>query len=148
MRIRTAAENDFATVTELLEKLGRPRVTSQNYAACRQIYVDQLADPDSEMIVAVDDSGALVGFCSIHFRNRLNYAVKQTWVSDLIVDRRARGRGTARALLDQAEKLGAERGCDEVTLESDYGSSEAHLLYTAAGMQDAGKSFRKPIQRG
>jgi GNAT superfamily N-acetyltransferase len=144
MTVRNAQETDFVRVTELLETLGRARVTHDSYAAARQVYLDQLADPDAAHLVAID-GGVVVGFCSLHFRSRLNHTTPQAWIPDLFVDRAARGRGTAKTLLIEAERLARERGCHELALESGYERSEAHLLYSAAGMQDAGKYFRKAL---
>ncbi len=144
MTVRRAQATDFGRVTELLEALGRARVTHDSYANARQVYFDQLEDPNACHLVAIDN-GAVVGFCSLHFRSRLNHTAPQAWIPDLFVDRASRGRGTAKTLLIEAERISRERGCYELTLESGYERSEAHLLYSAAGMQDAGKFFRKAL---
>jgi len=143
--IRRAQLSDFAAVSDLLEQLGRGRVTHETYAACREIYAAQLEDPSTDHLVAVGDRGKVVGFCSLHYRTRLNRPRPQAWIPDLVVTSAARGRGTARALLDRAEALARERGCWEVTLESRHERRDAHLLYTAAGMQEVGKTFRKEL---
>ena len=144
MTVRRAQATDFGRVTELLEALGRDRITHDSYARAREVYFAQLEDPDSHHLVAVDN-GVVAGFCSLHFRSRLNHVEPQAWIADLYVDRVSRGRGTAKALLIEAERIARDRGCYELTLESGYDASEAHLLATAAGMQDAGKFFRKAL---
>ena len=144
MTVRPAQDTDFARVTELLEALGRAHVSHDSYALARQVYLDQLADPDAAHLVAIDN-GVVAGFCSLHFRTRLNHTAPQAWIPDLFVDPPTRGRGTAKALLIEAERLARDRGCYELTLESGYERSEAHLLYSADGMQDAGKFFRKAL---
>jgi GNAT superfamily N-acetyltransferase len=143
--IRPAVISDFVRVTELLELLGRPRITHEDYAACRDIYGAQLEDPNTYHLVAVDSHDDAVGFCSLHFRVRLNRPELEAWVPDLIVRDSARGRGTARALLHEAERTARERGCRRITLESGDDRSAAHLLYRAAGMQDAGRVFHKSL---
>ena len=145
MTIRRAQLSDFAAVSDLLEQLGRGRVTHETYAACRQVYAAQLEDPGTEHLVAIDERGNVVGFCSLHYRTRLNRPGPQAWIPDLVVTSPARGRGTARAMLDEAEALARERGCWEITLESSHERREAHLLYTAAGMQEVGRTFRKAL---
>jgi GNAT superfamily N-acetyltransferase len=144
MTVRSAQETDFVRVAELLEALGRPRIAHDGYARARQLYLDQLADPNAAHLVVVD-GGVVVGFCSLHFRTRLNRAAPQAWIPDLFVDPASRGRGAAKTLLIAAEKEARDRGCYELALESSYDRSEAHLLYSAAGMQDAGKFFRKAL---
>jgi GNAT superfamily N-acetyltransferase len=146
MNVRPAQEEDFGTITRLLEELGRPAVTLRTRAECKAIFAEQLADPNAEHLVAVTDRDMIVGFCSLHFRSRLNQPDPQAWIPDLIVDSARRGRGVARLLLAAAEERAHERGCFEVTVESSsYARNEADLLYTGAGMTDAGKSFRKAL---
>ena len=144
MLVRPAHESDFAQVTELLEELGRPRVAYDRYGDVRDLYLSQLDDPDAEHLVAVE-SGAVVGFCSMHFRRRLNRMDPEAWIPDLIVTREARGHGTARSLLLEAEERARARGCWAIALESGHDRSDAHLLYRMAGMEEAGKFFRKPL---
>jgi GNAT superfamily N-acetyltransferase len=147
MTIRTAQESDFAQITELLEELGRPRVTNATYGELRDLFLSQLSDADTEHLVAID-AGAVIGFCSLHFRRRLNRVEPEAWIPDLIVTQDARGHGTARALLLEVEERARRRGCWAVTLESGNDRREAHLLYRAAGMAELGKSFGKPVRRG
>ena len=145
MEIRSATPEDFDPVTRLLEHLGRPTVTPRTRSEVRDVYCEQLADPNSEHLVAVTPRGRVMGFCSLHFRSRLNNIDPQAWIPDLIVDEHDRGRGVARALLGEAERRARERGCTDVTLESGNARKEAHLLYVGAGMQETGKSFRKRL---
>jgi glucosamine-phosphate N-acetyltransferase len=145
VRVRSAEPGDFDAVVGLLEQLGRAEVTDETRERCREIYQAQLADPTADHLVAEDEDGAVVGFCSLHFRDCLNYATPQAWIPDLIVDQRARRRGTGRALLEEAERRARARGCWVLTLESAYWREEAHRLYTTAGMADAAKVFTKSL---
>jgi len=145
MKVRPAKPEDFGAVTRLLEQLGRPTITPRTRTEAQDIYREQLADPNTEHIVAVTPRDRVVGFCSLHFRSRLNQTDPQAWVPDLVVDEHDRGRGIARALLGEAERRARDRGCTDVTLESGYARKEAHLLYVGAGMQETGKFFRKRL---
>ena len=49
----------------------------------------------------------------------------------------------ARALLGEAERLAREAGCHGMTLESGHHRAEAHRLYEAFGMTNAGFYFTK-----
>jgi GNAT superfamily N-acetyltransferase len=143
MKIRSAEPRDFDQVTDLLERLGRATVTDNTRDRCREIYASQVSDPAVDHLVAEEEDGTLVGFCSLHFRKRLNHPTPQAWVPDLYVADHVRRQGLARALLAHAENRAIERGCWEITLESGYQRAEAHKLYGAFGMRDAGKFFRK-----
>jgi GNAT superfamily N-acetyltransferase len=143
MNVRDAEPQDFDVVTELLELLGRAVVTDATRDRCREIYAAQVSDPTAKHFVAENDAGEVVGFCSLHFRNRLNHTTAQAWIPDLFVRESARRQGVARALLEAAERAALDRDCWDLTLESGYQRTEAHLVYTNFGMRDAGKYFRK-----
>jgi GNAT superfamily N-acetyltransferase len=143
MRVRDAEPQYFDAVTHLLELLGRAEVTDATRDRCREIYAGQMSDPAAKHLIAENGDGEVVGFCSLHFRNRLNHATAQAWIPDLFVLDSARRQGVARALLEEAEGAAIERGCWDLTLESAYQRTEAHLLYANFGMRDAGKYFRK-----
>jgi GNAT superfamily N-acetyltransferase len=145
MRVRAARRDDFEAVTRLLEELGRPAVTAATEADCRAVYDKQIFDPDSHHILAEDERG-VIAFVSVHFRARLNHPTEEVWIPDLIVTERARRRGVARALLEEAERRASERGCHAMELESAYFRAEAHHLYRQFKMRDLGKSFYKAIK--
>ena len=143
MRIRAARGDDYEQVTELLEELGRPHVSAGLRPDCFAIFESQVIAPDSHHIVCEDDEGRVVGFCSIHFRSRLNHPTQEAWVPDLIVTEASRMRGIGRALLEEAERRARERGCHALVLESSYQRAEAHHLYRRFQMRDTGKQFAK-----
>jgi len=145
VRVRPGESADFGAVTALLEELGRATVTDGTRDECRAIWERHLGDESATHLVAEDEDGALVGFCSLHFRDRLNFPTPDAWVPDLIVTASARRRGLARALLEEAERLARERGCWQLTLESGYERTEAHELYRALAMIDHGKYFTKAL---
>jgi GNAT superfamily N-acetyltransferase len=145
MTVRPAERRDFPLVSALLEELGRATVTDATRDECRAIFERHLDDPMAAHLVAYEGDGRVVGFCSLHYRERLNFATPDAWVPDLIVTAAARRAGAGWALLSEAERLARERGCWQLTLESANHRTDAHRLYLAFGMEDAGKMFRKPL---
>ena len=141
--VRRAVAEDFEPATRLLEELGRVEVTPATHDAARAIFERHTsdADPDSNHLVAELD-GEVVGFCSLHFRDRLNHPVPDGWIPDLIVAESARRRGVARAILTEAERMCRERGCWALTLESGFQREQAHVLYEEYGMKRMGFYFR------
>ena len=144
MNVRLADSGDFEVATALLEELGRATVTDETRDACRVLFAEHVADGDAAHLVAEDD-GEVIGFCSLHFRERLNHPTPDAWVPDLIVTERARRRGAAMMLLQEAERRARTRGCWQLTLESAYFRTDAHRLYEAFGLDDNGKYFIKPL---
>src|SRR5439155_13619545 len=84
--VRSAEPGDFDDVVRLLVSLGRVEVTDETRDRCRALYEAQLADAAADHLVAEDGGGAIVGFCSLHYLDRLNYVTPQAWVPDLIVE--------------------------------------------------------------
>jgi GNAT superfamily N-acetyltransferase len=141
--VRLAGPSDFDAVTALLEELGRPVVTDRE--ACLQVYARDLEDPEAAHLVAEDHEGAIVGFCSLHFRPRLNHTSPEAWVPDLIVTEAARSKQVGRALLSEAVKRAGERGCHHFALESAHWRKDAHRFYLDFGLNDEALAFGKPL---
>jgi GNAT superfamily N-acetyltransferase len=145
VRVRSAESADFDAVVRLLESLGRVEVTDETRDRCRSMYESHLADPAADHLVAEDEDGTVVGFCSLHYLERLNYVTPHAWVPDLIVDEPRRSGGVGRALLEEAERRARERDCWLLTLESAHWRKEAHRFYEAFGMTDVAKAFAKAL---
>ena len=145
MRVRTARGDDFERVTALLELLGRPAVTGATRADAQAIYERQVHDPDAHHMVAEDDLGRVVAFCSLHFRRRLNHGREEAWIADLFVLDAARRHGVGRTLIDEAERRSRDRGCHAITVDAEYRQAEAHYLARQIRFRDVGKAFRKDL---
>lgn len=145
MSIRTARGDDFDAVASLLEALGRGRVDAAGREDCFAVFEDQVIAPDTHHMVFDDGAGAVIGFCALHFRARLNHATPEAWIAELIVEQSARARGIGRALLEEAERRARNRGCHAIALESSYRGAESHHLFRQLRMRDGGKFFRKEL---
>ena len=145
MEVRPVAEGDFRAVCDLLGELGRPAVGPGTASTCLRTFAADLEDPGADHLLAVDDAGTPIGFCSLHYRRRLNQPTEEAWIPDLIVAERVRSTGVGGALLAEAERRARERGCHQLVLESAYFRERAHAFYLAAGMTDAAKAFAKKL---
>jgi GNAT superfamily N-acetyltransferase len=84
---------------------------------------------DSAVIVAEDDSGELVGFCTAYqdmHSVRFGY---RAWVEDLAVHPGRRSQGIGKALLDAAKAWARERGATHLELDSAETRTDAHRFY-------------------
>jgi GNAT superfamily N-acetyltransferase len=138
--IRPITAEDFDAVAELLAELGRPTLSDESRSAAAAVYRRHVGRSDTASLLAERD-GRPIGFCSLEFRDRLNWGMEQAWIPDLIVTADARGLGAGKALLARAFELAAERGCWSVTLESGYQREVAHELYRSSGMSNDGYYF-------
>lgn len=143
--IRTPEPEDWRPVAALLEELGRPGVLgTRDEEHHRERFVDYLQRTDAFALVA-DIEYDVVGFINVEVRPRLNVALPQGWVPDLVVTEHQRGRGVGRALLEQAEELARERGCWGIALESASWRQDAHAFYATMGWSGGGLSFTKSL---
>ena len=138
--IRPITAGDFDAVAELLAELGRPTLSDASRAAAAEVYRRHVDRSDTASLLAEQD-GRAIGFCSLEFRDRLNWGVEQAWIPDLIVTADARGLGAGKALLRKAFDVARDRGCWSVTLESGYQREVAHELYGSSGMSNDGYYF-------
>jgi GNAT superfamily N-acetyltransferase len=141
--IRAARGDDFDGVAALLEALGRPTLGDETREDARAVYRMQVLDPNTHHMVVESPTGELVGFCSLHYRTRLNHTTEEAWIPDLYVAEHARNRGIGRGLLEEAERRAIARGCWHLTLESGHQRAEAHALYRNFRMRDSGRQFSK-----
>jgi GNAT superfamily N-acetyltransferase len=84
---------------------------------------------DSAVIVAEDDGGELVGFCTAYqdmHSVRFGY---RAWVEDLAVHPGRRSQGIGKALLDAAKAWARERGATHLELDSAETRTDAHRFY-------------------
>jgi GNAT superfamily N-acetyltransferase len=84
---------------------------------------------DCVVLVAEDESGDFVGFCTGYqdmHSVRFGYRV---WVEDLAVDPERRSQGIGKALLDAAKAWARERGATHMELDSAETRADAHRFY-------------------
>ncbi|MGE4405481.1 GNAT family N-acetyltransferase [Pseudomonas sp.] len=141
MRIRDARPADLPAIGTLLEQLG--------YADTETFLAERLAQqgehPDAALLVAERD-GCVVGLISLHFIVQLALAGDFCRVSYLCVDAAARAGGIGAALLEAAQRLAEQRGCDRMELHCDSRRVAAHGFYARLGYEDAPKYFRKSLR--
>ncbi len=142
--IRAITPEDFDAVAALLAELGRPALSDASRPAAEDVYRRHVERSNTASLLAELD-GRPIGFCSLEYRERLNWGIEQAWIPDLIVTAGARGVGAGKALLARAFELAAERGCWSVTLESGFQRSVAHQLYRSSGMSNDGYYFLLPM---
>jgi GNAT superfamily N-acetyltransferase len=143
--LRQARGDDFEAVAALLDELGRDPVTDEVRDDCRAVFRLQVVDPSSHHMVVVDASGAIVAFCALQFRHRLNLPAEEAWIPDLCAGEAARRDGVATALLEEAERLALARGCSRLATESAHQHAEAHEELRRFKMRDSGRHFHKRL---
>ena len=142
--IRYAKEKDIPKILDLLSQVdlvhhkGRPDIfkigRKYNEAEIKEL----LADETRPILVSVDESDAVMGYCFCIFERHENNAVltdiKTLYIDDLCVDENIRGKHIGSELYGAALALAKDTGCYNVTLNVWSCNPSAMKFYEAMGM--------------
>lgn len=140
MLIREGDVNDAQVLAGLLGDLDYPNTPE----AIAERIVAMAANPDSRLLVA-ESEGRAVGFISLHFIPQIALAGEFCRISYLCVNSESRGGGIGQQLLDEAERLAADRGCDRMEVHSHTRRVRAHVFYARAEYEESPKYLMKKL---
>lgn len=120
MTIRPASPEDATVIALLATQLGYPN-TPEEIATRLQ---DVLAQPGSEVLVALDDDGTVIGYGHVFGAHRVD-SNPFAEIGALVVDETRRSRGTGAALVAWA----IEQGYREMRVRSNVIRERAHAFY-------------------
>ncbi|HKC26552.1 MAG TPA: GNAT family N-acetyltransferase [Jatrophihabitans sp.] len=140
VRIRTATHDDIPALVRLVQSIdttsglfsGKPLQDHSSAHLCERF--GQILDSDRVLLVAADDTGAVVGMLSS--RSDAVGAIDLTpvlHVTHLMVDQAHRRRGVGRALLAAAVKLAEEDGVEHLLATAAAGSREGNRYLARIG---------------
>lgn len=141
--IRFAMEKDIPKIGDLLCQVclvhhkGRPDIFNAGRKYTDAELRDLLTDPTRPILVAVDETDAVQGYCFCVYQQPDAGAlklVKTLYIDDLCVDETLRGQHIGRALYDAALALARENGCYNVTLNVWSCNPTALRFYERMGM--------------
>ena len=120
---------------ELVEALARlvPQLSRSSPPPGPAEVAEIVASPATEILVARDDEGAIVGTLTLVLF-RIPTAMR-AWIEDVVVDDAARGQGVGEALNREALRRAAERGARTVDLTSRPSREAANRLYRRLGFE-------------
>ena len=127
LTIRPAAETDAETIASLF--------TDEGYPAGPSDIVERLTRfaSDHSRVLVAEHEEALLGFIALHAMPRFEHDDRILRVLALVVDAGARERGVGRALMAEAERIGAELGAAFIEITAGHHRPEARRLYESLG---------------
>jgi GNAT superfamily N-acetyltransferase len=128
LKIRRMAETDAEVVAALAGELGYPNEVESIGGRIRAIGEFDL----DLLLVAVDATDRPVGFIQAH-RVCIIEAGFRVEILGLVVSSSARRSGTARRLIEEAERWAKNIGAEAISVRSNTKRTEAHLFYPALG---------------
>ena len=127
LTIRPATEADAETIAALF--------TDEGYPAGPSDIVERLTRFASEFsqVLVAEHEEALLGFIALHAMPRFEHDDRILRVLALVVDAGARERGVGRALMAEAERIGAELHAAFIEITAGHHRPEARRLYESLG---------------
>jgi len=133
----SGAEPGLLAAAEPVHRQLRPHLATDYAAIMAGIFTD-----GGEMIVAVDDAGAVLGIAVYRcFRN--TFSGIRFYVDDLVVDAAQRSLGMGRLMIAWLQQEAARRGARGLELESGTQRTQAHKFYFREGFVITSFSFKQ-----
>ena len=144
--IRESTYDDIPSLLELLYELGRPKPHKdndlENFTALLKNYIHE---DDKKILVAQIGNSKIIGMISMVFLSRLNQNTLEMYVPELIVSQNYRSQGIGKKLINFSIKLGKEKKCHRIRLESGNQRIESHKFYKHLGFEDSSIFFTKNL---
>ena len=144
--IRESTYDDIPSLLELLYELGRPKPQKDNelekFTALLKNYMQE---DDKKILVAQIVNSKIIGMISIVFLSRLNQNTSEMYIPELIVSQNYHSKGIGKKLLNFSIKLGKEKKCHRMRLESGNQRIESHKFYKHLGFEDSSIFFTKNL---
>ncbi len=125
----------FAVMKEL-----RPHLQGDDF--CRRVRAQQA---DGYKLAYIAGTGGVVAVAG--FRSGANLAWgNYIYIDDLVTAASTRSKGYGKALLEYIKSYGAERGCEQLHLDSGVQRHAAHRFYEREGLLAASLHFACPTR--
>ncbi|MHC0018018.1 GNAT family N-acetyltransferase [Acinetobacter pittii] len=140
MNIRSTKSEDTQAICDLLKQMGYP----QPLALIQEKFEILHNDSNSQILIA-EERGKIYGFLSLYFIPQIALQGDFAKICYLCVDENMRSNGVGHLLVQEAERLARQRGCDRMELHSGMQRPLAHQFYLREGYIEAPKYFRKAL---
>lgn len=130
-RIATLADIDV--IAPLFDSYRQFYEQAPDLALARNFIRDRLANKESVVVLALDETQQVVGFCQLYPTFCSVEAAPIYSLYDLFVSPAARRSGAGNALLQAAEKLAAENGKTRMDLTTAKTNKPAQAAYESLG---------------
>ncbi|EOQ68965.1 GNAT family N-acetyltransferase [Acinetobacter pittii] len=140
MNIRFAKSEDTQAICDLLKQMGylKPLTLIQKK-------FELLNNDSNSKILVAEEEDKICGFLSLYFIPQIALQGDFAKICYLCVDEKMRSKGVGHLLVQEAERLARQRGCDRMELHSGMQRPLAHQFYLREGYIEAPKYFRKAL---
>jgi ribosomal protein S18 acetylase RimI-like enzyme len=148
--VRPYEPRDREAVLSLAERLQEGVAPWRDAPAVRAAVTEWVRDAvdsdtsESRAVFVTEEDGEVVGFVTAstrrHFAGELD-----VYVGELVVDRKAEGRGIGRMLMAAVEDWGREQGLAHISLDTGAANAHARAFYRALGYEEEDVKLTKPL---
>lgn len=142
MNIRLAHIRDSFALSALLTELGYENTESFIEQRLAQLIHDQ-----TEQLLVAEQGGTVLGFLSLHFIPQLALAGDFARISYFCIAEGERSKGAGQQLLQYAEALARERGCDRMEVHCHERRIKANLFYAREGYSESPRYLIKNLSQ-
>ena len=139
--IRRARAGDADALAYLLTELGYPSQPDQVGERLQRAFTGAR----SVVLVAEEDL-RVVGLATVHIFSVLNRSRDVAWLTALVVDEAARGRGIGRRLVEAVEAFARDSNCERLSVTTHEGRLDARAFYERIGLEATGRRFGKMLE--
>jgi GNAT superfamily N-acetyltransferase len=135
MKCKKADAQDVDMIAPLFDRYRQFYGQSSDLAGAREFIKARLSENESHIFLAHTDSAKSIGSGFVQlYPSFSSVSMKRLWIlNDLFVSDEFRGKGVAKALMQQAENFARETGAKGLTLKTAIDNLEAQNLYISMG---------------
>ena len=130
---------DLLAAAEMIHRQLRPHLPADYLGRLREVFAS-----GAEMAVAVEDDGEVVGLTVFRVIEK-THSGRELYCDDLVTDERRRSSGVGHLLVDYMVRIGRERGCDTLALDSGTQREHAHRFYFREGLTISSFHFNRKL---
>lgn len=134
-QIHHASIDDLDTLVPLFDGYRQFYRQASDPARARAFLAERMAKHESQILLALDDAGAALGFTQLYPLFSSVRAVRTWLLNDLFVAAAARRQGVAKALLIAAAEHARSLGAASLSLSTALDNAPAQALYESLGWQ-------------
>ena len=138
LSIRKLGSDDAALMEGMLSMFGEAFGELETYGAARpgKAYMQRLLGSDNFIALAAVKNGSVVGGIGAYELRKFEQERSEIYIYDLAVAAAHRREGIATALIQELQKIGAERAAYVIFVQADLGDEPAIALYTKLGLRE------------
>jgi GNAT superfamily N-acetyltransferase len=136
--IRTATISDVAAMAALLAELG---YESTPEAVALRLH--RLTSDTRALVLVAEKNGRVVGVATAHSVSVIHEDPDVAWLTSLVVDGSAQGRGVGRQLVEAVETWARSRGCVRLSVTTARDRNDAHVFYERCGFEWTSRRYSK-----